>query len=298
LIEDLDDLPPPAYDLLPLRKYFDPLAARRPFTTMITSRGCPYKCIFCNTSAVLGKKYRAYSPQRILEEVQVLIHRFGIKEIMFKESEFTLNQERVHKFCELLIKEKEKVIWSCNGHVGKMSSSMLEDMRRAGCRLIQYGVESGDQTILDTLKKGTTISEIAETFEMTRKAGIKTVANLMIGNPGETRESILKTIAVANRIRADYANVQVLTPFPGTELYQMAVQNNWLMDTMDPLRLRTDTFTMNATTLTTEELRGLFKKAYRSFYLRPGYLMSRFLTLSRHEWKMNVKGLFKILGIT
>lgn len=297
LTEDLDDLPPPAYDLLPLRKYFDPMAARRPFTTMITSRGCPYTCIFCNTSAVLGKRYRAQSPRKVLEEVTLLVREHGIREIMFKESEFTLDHERTREFCALLVREKVDVTWSCNGHVGRMPLPLLEDMRRAGCRVIQYGVESGDQDILDGLKKGTTIPEIRETFALTRQAGIRTVANLMIGNPGETREAILRTIALARSIRADYANVQVLTPFPGTELHGMALRNGWFLDAADPERLRTDTFTMNATSLSTEELRGMFKKAYRSFYLRPGYLLSRFFTLNPHEWRMNVMGLFKILGI-
>jgi len=136
---------------------------------MITSRGCPFRCIFCDTGVVLGKKYRAHSARRVFEEMMILIREFGIKEILFKESEFTLDQDRVSEICGLLIREKAKVNWSCNGHVGRMRFSMLEDMRRAGCRVIQYGVESGDQKILDTLKKGTTISEIIETFEMTKK---------------------------------------------------------------------------------------------------------------------------------
>jgi radical SAM superfamily enzyme YgiQ (UPF0313 family) len=297
LTENLDDLPSPAYDLLPLRKYFDPLAARRPFTTMITSRGCPFPCIFCNTSAVLGKRYRAESPRRVLEEVKLLVREHGIREIMFKESEFTLDQERTREFCALLVRQKLDIVWSCNGHVGRMPLPLLEDMRRAGCRIIQYGVESGDQDVLDRLKKGTTIPEIRETFAVTRRAGIRTVANLMIGNPGETREAILRTIDLARSLRADYANIQVLTPFPGTELHGMALRNGWFLDAADPERLRTDTFTMNATRLSTEELRGMFRKAYRSFYLRPGYLLSRLFTLNPHEWRMNVKGLFKLLGI-
>jgi anaerobic magnesium-protoporphyrin IX monomethyl ester cyclase len=297
LIANLDTLPYPAYDLLPFSKYHDPLASHAPCTTMISSRGCPHSCIFCDTGVVLGKKYRANSAPRVFEEMMTLSRKFGIKEILFKESEFTLDQERVSELCRLLIREKAKIAWSCNGHVGRMKFSMLEEMRRAGCRVIQYGVESGDQKILDLLKKGTTTSEIIDTFQMTRKAGIKTVANLLIGNPGETRESISRTIDMTKRIRADFANIQVLSPFPGTELYQLAVQNGWFLDGLDFDGLRSDTFVMNATALTTDELRGLFKKMYRSFYLRPGYILSRFLTLNRHEWKMNFLGLLKMAGL-
>ncbi len=298
LIENLDTLPYPAYDLLPLSRYHDPLARRAPFSTMITSRGCPFRCIFCDTGVVLGKKYRANSAPRVFEEMMILSRKFGAREIMFKESEFTLDQERVSELCRLLIREKAGLTWSCNGHVGRMKLSMLEEMRRAGCRLIQYGVESGDQKILDILIKGTTISEIIETFQITRKAGLKSVANLMIGNPGETGESISRTIALTKRIKADFANIQVLSPFPGTELYRMAVQNGWLLGGLNFAGLRSDTFVMNATALTTDELRGMFKKMYRSFYLRPSYILNRFLTLNRHEWKMNLLGLLKLTGLT
>jgi len=120
----------------------------------------------------------------------------------------------------------------------------------------------------------------------------------MIGNPGETRESISQTIALTKQIKADFANIQVLSPFPGTELYQMAVQNGWFLDGLNLAGLRSDTFVMNATALTTDELRGMFKKMYRSFYLRPGYLLDRMMTLNRHEWKMNFLGLLKLAGLT
>jgi radical SAM superfamily enzyme YgiQ (UPF0313 family) len=120
----------------------------------------------------------------------------------------------------------------------------------------------------------------------------------MIGNTGESRESISQTIALTKRIKADFANIQILTPFPGTELYQMAVQNGWFQDGLDLAGLRSDTFVMNATALTTDELRGMFKKMYRSFYLRPSYILNRMMTLNRHVWKMNLLGLLKLAGLS
>lgn len=298
LIADLDDLPLPAYDLLPIRRYSNPQASHAPLGMMLTSRGCPFQCIFCDNHVVLGKKYRAYSAPRMIEELRILVHRFGVKEIMFKESDFALDRERVHTFCELLLREPKKVFWSCNGHIGKMDSALLREMRRAGCRLIQYGVESGEQRVLDTLKKGITIAQVVETFRLTRQAGIRTVANIMIGNPGDTRESIARTIGLAKSVKADFANIQFCAPFPGTELHRLAVQNGWLLPDRDPLRLRTDSCSMNATDIPTPELEGMLKRAYRSFYLRPAYVWRRVVTLSLEDWRVNVRGLLRVVGPT
>jgi anaerobic magnesium-protoporphyrin IX monomethyl ester cyclase len=297
-VENLDELPVPSYDLLPVARYGNPLACRAPLGMMLTSRGCPFQCIFCDNHVILGKKYRAYSAPRMIEEVRILVRGFKVREIMFKESDFTLDRERVQRFCELMDQERNKVVWSCNGHVGRMDLVLLRAMRRSGCRLIQYGVESGDQRILDALKKGTTISQIIETFRLTRQAGLKTVANIMIGNPGDTRETIARTIALVKSIKADYANIQFCTPFPGTELNRMATANGWILGDGDPFGLRTDSCSMNATNIPTPELEGMLKRAYRSFYLRPGYIWRRFGRLSLEEWKFNIRGVLRMVGIS
>ena len=297
LVENLDELPMPAYDLLPVRRYSNPQAAHAPLGMMLTSRGCPFQCIFCDNHVVLGKRFRANSARRMIEEWRILVRGFGVKEIMFKESDFTLDRERVREFCELLMQEPKKAFWTCNGHIGNLDLALLRDMRRAGCRLIQYGVESGDQNILDTLKKGITVQQIIKTFRLTRQAGIRTVANVMIGNPGDTRETIAKTIDLTKRIKADYANIQFCTPFPGTELYSMAAENKWFLDDGDPLRLRTDSCSMNATNIPTPEFGGMLKKAYRSFYLRPAYIWRRVGSLSIEDWRVNVRGLLRLAGM-
>lgn len=296
-IKDLDKLPFPAYDLLLINEYYSPQISKIPFTSMITSRGCYYHCIFCDTHVVFGRKYRFNSPERSIKELKYLINTFKVKEIMFKDSDFTLNQERVEELCELMIRERINIRWSCNGRVGGVSLALLNKMRKAGCRLVQYGVESGDEEILDTLKKQITIKQVKETFSMSKKAGLKTVANFMIGNPGETKESIEKTIKLVREIKADFCNFKFITPFPGTELYNMACQNGWLLDNFDPLNLIENKCVMNATKMSTKELQQMLKKLYRSFYLRPSYILGRVFTLSFHEWRMNLKGVFRILKL-
>lgn len=297
-LEDLDKLPLPAYDLLKLRSYSNPQSAHSPLGMMITSRGCPHSCIFCVNQAVLGKKYRMYSPARMIAEVRLLIRDFGVREIMFKESDFTLDHSRVREFCELLLGEPRKISWSCNGHLGLTDRELLRTMRRAGCRLIQYGVESGDERVLKTLKKGTSEALAAETFRLTRDAGIKTVANLMIGNPGDTRESIARTIALPRTLRADMANFQFCAPFPGTELHHLAATNGWFLPGRDAFCLRTDSCSMNATNIPTPELEGMLRKAYRSFYLRPGYILRRALSPHAEDWRANVRGFLRVMGVS
>ena len=297
LIKNLDNLPFPAYDLLPMKEYCSPQILKTPFTSMITSRGCPYQCIFCDAGVVFGKKYRFYSPERTVKEIKYLINRFNIKEIMFKDSDFTLHKGRVEAFCDLMIDEGLNLLWSCNGRVGTIDKALVKKMKKAGCRLIQYGVESGDQEVLNTLKKGIKVEQIKETFKISKEAGLKTVANFMVGNPGETEESIQKTIKLVREIKADYGNFGFVTPFPGTELYTMACKNNWLLENFDLLSMKSEKCVMNATKMNTQKLQQMLSKLYKSFYFRPGYILSRGVTLSPYEWKMNIKGLFRILNI-
>jgi anaerobic magnesium-protoporphyrin IX monomethyl ester cyclase len=169
-------------------------------------------------------------------------------------------------------------------------------MRRAGCQLIQYGVESGEQRILDTLKKGITVPQVIETFRLTREAGIRTVANIMIGNPGDTRETIARTVALTKGLKADFANIQMCAPFPGTELHRMAAENGWIRGGRGRTPWRTDSCSMNATNIPTPELEKIFKRAYRSFYLRPATIWRRAKRLSLEDWRTSLRGLRRVVG--
>lgn len=296
-IADLDTLPFPAYELLPLRRYHSLQISRRPFASMITSRGCPYECIFCSARLIMGKQYRFNSPERTVEEIKYLMKRFQVREVLFKDSEFTLHMGRIERICDLLINEGVDIAWSCNGRIGRMSRDLLKRMRGAGCRLIEYGVESGDEEILGRLNKQIRVDEVKQTFALTREAGMKTIANFMIGNPGETRESIEKTFRLAKDIRPDYCDISYLTPFPGTKLYDLARARGWLLDSYDPSRIRVDECTMNATRMSTEELRKSFQKFYWNFYLRLRYILRRLPRLTFYELKMNILGCLKVLEL-
>lgn len=296
-VEDLDSLPMPAYDIFELNRYYTLHVPRRPFATMITSRGCPYRCIFCCATAVSGKKFRAHSAKNILSQIMHLQKHFQVKSIAFRDSEFTLNIKRVNELCDLLIEKKLNILWSCNSRVGHLGSDILEKMKKAGCYLIQYGVESGSQKILNVLKKDITIDAVRKSFFLTRKAKISSIANFMIGNPYETKEDIEMTIRLAKEIRPDYALFSFAMPFPGTELYAMAVKNDWFIEGHNIYTMRTEHCCINGTNMDTADLKTMLKKAYRSFYFRPSYIIGQLMAFNTYKYAINAGGLLRIANL-
>ena len=275
-IPDLDDLPLPAYDLLPMRLYSTPYSAAGAVTSMVTSRGCPYPCTFCDAFVVHGRKYRAQSPERIVTEIRHLVHEFGIREVLFKDSEFALERRRVEGFCDLMIRGGPPVTWTCSTRVNCVDGPLLRKMAAAGCRVIQFGIESADPAVLDALKKGITLENVREAFQSARAAGIETVANLMVGSPGETRDSIEATRRLVREIRPDHLNVQVLVPYPGTELHRTLHEQS-LVNAGEARRRR--------------------RTLLRSFYLRPGRILGRVCTLDPQHWRQNAAAAAQMLGI-
>ena len=167
-------------------------------------------------------------------------------------------------------------------------------MREAGCRTIAFGAESGDQDILNTLKKDITIQKIEQAVKDCQKAKIKVSVNFMIGNPGDTRDTIEKTIELSKKLNPDYAFFSFTTPFPGTELREMAIKNNWLINP-DLSAVAYMELIMNATNLSTEELKKYMDKAYRSFYLRISYVLKRLRMFNKDEIKTSLLGLNAVI---
>jgi len=297
LIENLDDLPFPAYDLLPLRRYESVQIEKTPFTSMITSRGCPFGCTFCGAFRMFGRRFRFHSPERTFSEVRHLVENHKIREIMFKDSEFLIDKGRVEKFCDLLLEGSLDLAWSCNARADNVTESLLSRMRRAGCHLIKFGVESGDDSVLRRMKKGMTTNQVREAVKTAKRAGIRTEASFMIGNAGDSRKTIEKTIEFALELDTDFVNFGLAVPLPDTELYETARKSGWLMPGFDPHGIKFGKCYMNATDLSSEELVRFVGEGYRRFYLRPGYVMKRTLTANRIVWRENLKGLSRILRI-
>jgi len=243
---------------------------------------------------MFGHHYRVQDPERSIQEVDYLVNQLGVKEIGFKDSEFTLAPKNVKDFCDLLIEKKYDLTWNCNGRVNHADYHMLSKMKQAGCTTITYGIESGDQTILDNIKKQITIEEIKKAVEISKAIGLKVVGNFMIGNPGDTKETINKTICFSKKLNLDFAYFGFTTPFPGTELRKQALANNWILDKkMEAIKF--EDCIMNATSVPTQELKAYFNKAYRSFYFRPSYIAKRLTKLNRNELYNSIKGAYSII---
>jgi radical SAM superfamily enzyme YgiQ (UPF0313 family) len=282
-IEDLDALPMPSFYLLPIEKYrpYPPHGKKLPYMTIMSSRGCPYRCAFC-FKTIFGRRYITNSSKVVIEEIKQLVEKFGVKEILFYDDSFTMDRNRTIELCNDLIKNNIKIPWSCETRVNLVDKELLQKMKEAGCYIISYGVESGDQIILNNLKKDITIEQVRNAFKLTKEVGILTVAYFMIGSPGDSNETVRKTINFAKELDADFAQFSICTPFPGSELFDNLIKSGVRIQDWDKASYVTSKSKAEPISLTkelsAEELKKWYSKAYKEFYLRPSYWLK---TISR-----------------
>lgn len=271
LIQDLDSLPYPAWDLLPdLRQYYQPAADslyRFPATLLITSRGCPGRCVFCDRS-VFGNTLRAYSAEYCMGMIQQLITHYGIRDIFFEDDNFLAFRTRTIELCNLLIAQRLDLTFSIMGRVDMVTPELLALLKRAGCWQINYGLESGSQRILDIIGKGTTVEAAEQALRMSHAAGIKVKGLFMVGNPGEDRQSIKETCAFIRRMPIDDFHMTFFTPFPGSEVAGWAATYGAFNPDWNALNMFTPG-TFIPFGFTAGELARFHRQAYRIFYLRP-----------------------------
>jgi radical SAM superfamily enzyme YgiQ (UPF0313 family) len=304
LIEDLDSLPFPERGLLPNKRYFYPFGKSNPFTTIITSRGCPFSCIFCLRASGIhfGRKFRARSPNNIIEELLEVYNTYKIKEIFFYDDIFTLNQARIEELCKGIIKLKLDISWNCRTRVDVVTPKLLKLMKRAGCERIHYGIESGDTRILKNLRKNITISQIENAFSWTQQNDIDAFAYIMLGAPGETFNSIRRTMQLIKKINPSQVGFFITTLFPGTDLYKEAMDKNLL--TRDIWReftignLKTQPLPYLEESFAEAELKNLLKNSYKEYYFRASYIWNRLKKIRKFsDLMLNLRGLSLILGL-
>jgi len=275
--EDLDELPFPARSLVPYRKYSSILSKGDSVTTIITSRGCPFPCAFCDRPH-LGKKFRARSALNVLDELEECVD-MGIREFLFYDDTFTLNKQRVVEICRGIIDRNLKIGFDIRTRIDSVDGNLLEWLAKAGCQGVHYGVEAGTERVLGILRKGNVLKRVEDVFSLTKKNGIPVLAYFMIGNPTETEEEIKNTIDLAIHLDPDYVHLTVFSPFPGTELYLKGIRDGliekdfWREFALCP----TPTFKppLGTSLFSREELNALLRKGYRKFYLRPSYIWRR-----------------------
>jgi radical SAM superfamily enzyme YgiQ (UPF0313 family) len=220
LEDELDRIPRPARDLAPLARY---LAFDAP-ASIVTSRGCPHACTFCSAPAWTGRRVRYRAPARCVEEIEEL-GRLGFSEVTIEDDSFTLNRRHLLAICTELTRRETGVRWSAFSRVDAITPGIVEAMASAGCEAICFGVESGNQEILDLAKKRSDLQKVREAMRMTQAAGITALASFIIGLPGETAETLRKTVSFANQLREEFGSLygfHILSPFPGSEVRERA----------------------------------------------------------------------------
>ena len=299
LVADLDIFPHPARHLVPYELYTSILSELNPITTMFTSRGCPYKCTFCDRPH-LGKRFRARSAESVVDEF-IKCKEMGIKFVLVYDDTFTVNKKRVMEVCDLLKSKNVGLNFDIRARVDTMNTEMLKKLKAAGCTGIHYGVESGTDRILDILDKRISLELVRSVFKETMDLGMKTLGYFMIGCPTETREEMDETIDFACRLKADYVHMTVLTPFPGTKIYDMALSEGviktdvWREFAANP----SPDFVppIYAGLYTREELMAILMQGYKKFYTRPGYIFNKVLELrSAKQFKKYVKAGLKVIN--
>lgn len=273
---DIDALPFPAREFLPMEKYI-PLPnqyKRLPVVHMVTTRGCPYPCSFCSASAVFGKKVRRMSVDRVVAEIRHIMERYGAREISFWDDTMTINKNWMMEFCNKIISERIDITWTCYGHVNTVTKDMLLQMKKAGCFNIFYGYESGDQGLLDMIAKGTTLNRIRQVNQWTKAAGIEMRGSFMLGLPGETPELARKTIDFAIELEPDYAQFSLTTPYPGTALWNQAKRFGSLTTDFSEYHGWSAVFVPDGYK-DRQELLSMEKEAMKRFYFRPRYILNQ-----------------------
>jgi radical SAM superfamily enzyme YgiQ (UPF0313 family) len=269
-------------------RYRHPVFPGERLATLLSSRGCPYQCIFCDKS-VCGSKYRPRSPESVLAEIAALNSKHGATAFMFYDDLFSSDRARVIELCRLIISRGLKIRWKCECRANTVDDELLAWMKQAGCVQIAFGIETAHQRGLDWLRKGLKVEQVQEAVAKTKKAGIKVLGYLMLGIPGEDYDEELQTVEFAIALGLDYAQFASLSPFPGTPLYDLAQEKGWYREGPGPAPEEYgDTRPLLITDYwTAERLRRIMSQAYRRFYFRPGYLLktalrpSGFLDLAR-----------------
>lgn len=294
-IADYDAMPLPAYDLLPsLDPYFISARACRPFTIMYTSKGCPFACTFCT---VARTRWKARSAESVLDELTYLDERYGIRTVSFFDETFTMSKKRVYALCEGIRREGLDVHWYCNTRVHLVDPDLLRAMRAAGCSGMSFGVESGNQRILDTVSKQATVAQAEDAIRWTKEAGIKTYCAFILGLPGETRESAMDTIRFALRTLPNGGQFNVAVPYPGTELYDN-LRSRGLLEDVDWRQMSQDAAVVGTDDLTADELNELRKLAYTKLYFNPRWWWQnlRFALASRDDFELASRYALRILN--
>ncbi|MGH9945706.1 MAG: B12-binding domain-containing radical SAM protein [Pyrinomonadaceae bacterium] len=269
----LDDYPMPAYHLVPMHKYYPTIGSYRrlPAINMLMTRGCPGKCTFCNSA---NTTLRSRSAERVVEEIEYLRNKFGIREIQFYDDTFTVNRKNVMRFCELMIERKVNVSWVAFIRADCFNDELAAAMKKAGCHQVLIGVESGDDEILKNIRKTISHDRTKKSIAIARKYGIESRCAFIFGNMGDTIETMQRTLDYSIELDPDLGLYNISTPYPGTQLFQWAKDNGYLV-TEEWSEYELSRFLLKLPTVTEDEVFQFYADAHKKFYTRPIALYRR-----------------------
>ncbi|HPP88830.1 MAG TPA: radical SAM protein, partial [bacterium] len=268
-LENLDVLPFPARDLMKNELYIRPDTGK-PMATIESSRGCPANCIYCLTPIISGKNVRYRSADNIISELEECIAKYNITDFFFRSDTFTINKKWVCELCDKILEKKINIRWVANARVKPLDKETLEKMKKAGCWLIAFGIESGSDESLKKMKKGATVEDAKNSVNLAKNVGLQIYGFFMLGFPWETKNDIKKTIDFAIELDCDFAEFHIATAFKGTELYN-SISSKKINIGANYFGKPTET-TEN---FTVQELLDFRRQAIKKFYLRPRYIYKK-----------------------
>ena len=291
---NVDEVPFPARHLIKNDIYYSFISKYKNFSVFITSRGCPYKCIFCEQGS---KAFRARSPKNVVDELEMCVKEFGIRELDFFDSSFTIRKQRVIDICEEINRRKLDIVWAARTRVDCITDDVLKAMRSAGCARIYYGIESGNREILHTLKKSTSLDMYHDVIRRTKKHGIHTFGYFMVGNPYEDEATIRQTIRLALELDLDYAQFSKVTPMPATEMYTLLLKEHGRDYWREHIERGIDEdIPRPLCSMTDEEIQRWTRLAYLRFYYRPSQILRSLSRIrSREELSRSVYTAWQML---
>ena len=284
-IENLDGMPIADWASLPMEKYFGHHTVKKNYVKLLLSRGCPFQCTFCAVQNTMGNRLRKRSPSNIRNELELLYDRFNVRDFGFGDSTFNIDNEWVRQLCKEISNMDHPIVWRCNLRANGLDKEILKLMKKSGCVHVTMGIESGDPSMLESMKKKETLEDFRQAIQMLKDVGLEVLNSFIIGMPGETPESIENTLQFAKEIET-YAGFNLATPFPGTEFYEQALQEG----TLDSDHATHNPYDMSYVpeTMTRYQLKMAYRQLIKEYYFRPTQILryllgiKTFFSLSIH----------------
>ena len=297
-INNLDILPLPAYQLLPIEKYrVCPTSIKKQRQmTIMSSRGCPFNCYLCTSPLFWRRKWRGHSPEYIIKNMDYLYKEYGIEDFQFRDDIFTFDRNRVKEFCTLLIKEKRTYVWNCYATFNTIDEGLVKLMKKAGCYQLDLGVETGEEQILKEYKK-ITKSMVKRMMVIMKDAGMETRLFFIIGPPSKTIQDVEKTIEFAIELDPDYVIFSPSAPYPGSQFYDQLVEKGYQLPDFEKELFIENEAICDLPDFNRKYINIMVKKAFRKFYLRPRYVLKKILSIkSFHQLKYLFRSFISLIS--